>query len=159
MTIPHGIDAIRKLYGDPRPFIGADGTVSPTWERGILTGVDLPAPIALGWGDDLKVSRIRCHRECADTVRKTFQSIYDSGLWPTLKTYDGCYAWRPKRTSSKLSIHAWGAAIDINAKWNPLGAKSTQDERLIKTFKDFGWVWGGDWATSDPMHLQLASGY
>ncbi len=159
MTLPHGIAEIRALYGDPRPLIREDGTVMPAWERRILVTVELPASLRLGWDRPRRVERIRVNRQIAPLVATTFGQIYRDGLWHLIETFDGCYAWRAKRNGQRLSLHAWGAAIDLNAASNPLGLPSCQDSRLIDAFQANGWEWGGTWSTPDPMHLQVATGY
>lgn len=160
MIAPVGIDQIRAVYGDPRPFIREDGGVSSAWEKTILTSVELPDSLQLGWDRDRSVTRIRVNVALVDVVERTLGQLYRDGLWKLLETFDGCYCWRPKRTSGRLSLHAWGAALDFNAAQNPIGWLGCQDERLLRVFRENGWTWGGQFtSTPDPMHWQFASGY
>jgi hypothetical protein len=53
-----------------------------------------------------------------------------------------------------VSRHAWGAAVDINAAANPFGSLGTQDPRLVAVMKEWGFTWGGDWLSPDPMHFE-----
>ncbi len=71
-----------------------------------------------------------------------------------------------------LSMHANGLAIDINPKQNPYvkNGKSIPagseyklnnmgtiepDSKIVKVFKEKGWVWGGDWKSlKDYQHFQ-----
>ena len=62
---------------------------------------------------------------------------------------------RRGQTAGALSHHAWGSAIDLNVSANPLGGPSHQDPRLVEVFRKWGFTWGGDWLTPDPMHFEL----
>ena len=53
-----------------------------------------------------------------------------------------------------LSRHAWGVAVDLNADDNPHGARSRQDRRLVETFADHGFTYGGFWLVPDAMHFE-----
>lgn len=86
----------------------------------------------------------------------------------------GCFKWRKKRTSSQLSHHSWGVAVDINPadglmhrykrgeapvpwsnEWWEVWPEGPP-KLLIQAFKESGFSWGGDWETCpDPMHLSL----
>lgn len=156
--IPNGLAEIRKVYGDPRPFMRDDGRIMAAWERAILAPVTLPAPLLLGWDRTVTVRRISVHRVLAEQVSAIFTRIHKNGWWPLIESYDGCYAWRAKRSGSRLSVHAWAAAIDLNAESNPMGSgRGDMPSEIIAAFISCGWEWGGDW--SDPMHFQAATGY
>lgn len=156
---PHGLEAIRKEYWDPRRFTRSDGTVHVSWEDTILQYLHLPEPLPLGWDKDIQVSRIRVHYKLTHPLSAIFAEIYDAGLWPKLKTYDGAYSWRAKRAGQKLSTHAWGIALDFNAETNQLGTKGDMPEEIVQIFEKHGWEWGGRWEKPDPMHFQACHGY
>lgn len=69
------------------------------------------------------------------------------------------YACRLQRGStSKWSTHAWGIAIDISSKYEPLGqCYSTTNKYFAQRFKSHGWLWGLSFC--DPMHFQYAYDY
>lgn len=160
MKIPHGWDEIVTVYGDVRQYVRPDGTLRQEWEWHALDTVALPGEIPLGWDLTKRVSRIRCHRLVASAMRAAFESIKAADLWPKLRTFDGCFAFRPQRGSSgKLSLHAFGAAIDLNAATNPLGESGDMDPGIVQCFEAVGFTWGGRWARVDGMHFQLASGH
>lgn len=156
--MPNGLDEIIKVYGDYKPFLRGDYTVSPSWERAILATCWLPIPLKIGWVA-AETYKIRMNKECIDSARTIFCDIAKANLWPKLKTFDGCYAWRQSRTSQKLSTHCWGIAVDLNAATNQLGETGDMDPKIVEIFEGNGWVWGGRWERPDPMHFQACRGY
>jgi hypothetical protein len=53
-------------------------------------------------------------------------------------------------------LHAWGLAVDLNARANPFGGRSRQDPRLVRIMERHGFSWGGDFPTRpDPMHFEF----
>ena len=73
----------------------------------------------------------------------------------------GCYNFRPVRGGSKLSMHAYGAAIDLAPQLNPMGATydhrphvRMMPEKVIKIFTDEMWAWGGQFSRPDSMHFE-----
>lgn len=165
MSFPLGLTEIIAHYGDYTPFLRSDYTVTPTWERAILATCWLPIPMRLGWippgaTQPPEVYKIRMHKLCCDSASGVFARIAKANLWPEMKTFDGCYNWRPKKTdNSKLSAHCWGIAIDINAATNKLGTKGDMAPGIVELFEAEGWEWGGRWAHPDPMHFQACKGY
>jgi len=74
------------------------------------------------------------------------------GFCPRHKMHD------PERS---LSVHSWGAAVDINWKNNPVSRELVSDfpPGLVDIFTGVGWNWGGNWRrTKDAMHFQFTKG-
>lgn len=159
--VPNGYADIVKTFGDIRSYIRADGTLRPEWERHELGLAKLARPLPLGWDLDVRVSQIRCHVKLVPLFEAVFEAIDMQGLWDGLRTYDGCFAYRAKRTSSKLSAHAWGIAIDLNAATNQQGKNGDMSPSLVQMFESQGFAWGGRWPApyTDPMHFQFCTGY
>ena len=158
---PHGLEQILATFGDIYKYIRADGTLDPKWEVDQLATAPLPFPITLDWDPTQQATRIRCHKKLAGIFEDVFKAIQAKGLREKVKTYAGCYNFRPKRAGSKLSTHSWGIAIDLNAKTNPMGSPGDMDLRVVQVFRSFGFKWGGDWTGNykDPMHFQFCTGY
>jgi len=57
---------------------------------------------------------------------------------------------------TRLSAHAYGIAIDLNAAENPQGAVPVIDPRVVEIMKRWGFAWGGDFDTPDGMHFEFA---
>lgn len=73
---------------------------------------------------------------------------------------DWGYAYRPVRGDSKLSNHASGTAIDLNAPRHPLGKSGTftnpQEKVIRRLCKKYGIRWGGDYTRrKDEMHFEI----
>jgi len=67
-----------------------------------------------------------------------------------LRTYHGCYNYRNIRGTNRLSNHAYGLAIDINAGL-------VHPKILVDCFESANFEWGGRWPgkSRDTMHYQL----
>lgn len=158
---PNGLDDVIETFGDVASFIGEDGTLSPAWQDSALGRAELPWPLLLSWDHSQQVTRVLCHRKLAGVLSRVFQEIDRAGLRRSVRSYGGCFAFRPKRTGSKLSTHSWGIAIDINPETNALGSAGDMDPGVVEIFRQSGFKWGGDWPgrSKDPMHFQFCTGY
>jgi hypothetical protein len=161
MITPSGLSEIISTFGDISKYIGSDGHVSPRWESEILGSADLAFPIRLSWDMRITVTKISCHKLLVPVIQGIFSQMVIKGLSVQIKTFGGCYAYRPQRTGTKLSTHAWGIAIDLNPESNEQGTMGNMHPGIIKLFRDAGFEWGGDWPQSrcDPMHFQFATDY
>jgi len=133
-------------------------TIEPEWLRKNLTTVEVP---------QIK-RKVQFHRLAANDLLKLFAAWEDAGLLPLVLRFNGGFASRFKRgtsdTSAKgLSNHAWGTAIDVNAKWNPLGKEPAALGQpgcvlpLVPVAERLGWAWGGYFSRKDGMHFERAS--
>ena len=125
---------------------------SPEIEKGMVL-FDVPTEMEIG----AIPKRIYCNKYMVEPLKKALKNIIDRGLISQLKTWDGCFQIRNKRSGTSPSLHSWGLAVDINAAWNGFGKKPTMSKELVQCFKDAGFDWGGDWIIKDGMHFQLAA--
>lgn len=160
MGLPaNGYDDLIATCGNP---FGADiGGDEARWSSRILSLIRLPFEIKFA---GQPVQRMRVHTLALPYFAAVFQAIATAGLQAKVQEFNGCYAWRTKRTDRlKASVHLWAIAVDFNASTNGLGSDPgtwTQDAAVVQIFKDNGFTWGGDFdGTKDPMHFQLCSGY
>jgi len=92
----------------------------------------------------------------ASEFHSLIEPIDDDGL------DDWGYAYRDVRgVPGKLSNHASGSAIDLNATKHPLGAVSTFDAAKVPMLralaKKYGLTWGGDYKNrKDEMHFEIS---
>lgn len=85
---------------------------------------------------------------------------------PSLKKYlippSGGFYWRKIAGTNRLSVHSFGAAIDINVKHSAYWRWSKGKYRyrnqipypIVKIFEDNGFIWGGKWYHYDTMHFE-----
>lgn len=158
---PHGFQAVRDTFGDLLAYVRDDGTLDPKWESERLAKVRLPFAMPLSWDTSQSATSIRCHKLLAPLFAEVFAQIVAQGLTDAIKTYGGCYQYRPKRAGLNPSTHSWGIAIDLNPNTNAMGTAGDMDPGLIELFESFGFLWGGRWAGrgKDPMHFQYCTGY
>lgn len=161
VTPPHGLDALLAQFGDIYAYLRDDGTLEARWETDQLARAPLPFPIALSWDPAKQVRNLYCHRRLVPVFPAVFAEIQRRGLNKKIRTYGGCFNFRAKRSGSKLSTHAWGAAIDLNPETNGMGQDGDMASGIVAVFESFGFTWGGRWSgrSKDPMHFQFCSGY
>ncbi|HXC57047.1 MAG TPA: M15 family metallopeptidase [Rhizomicrobium sp.] len=72
----------------------------------------------------------------------------------------GTYNCRKIAGSTSRSVHAWGAAIDINSaasdywRWSPKGWHNRIPVEIARIFERHGFIWGGRWYHYDTMHFE-----
>jgi len=161
MAPPRGLQQIMETFGDIFRFIRDDGTIDARWEKEILVAIDLPFAIPLSWNVAQSVQKILCHKKLGSTLSHVFEDIAGRGLGKHIVTFGGCYNFRVKRKSEKLSTHSWGIAIDLNPETNQQGKSGDMHSAIVDIFKQYGFTWGGDWPgrSKDPMHFQFCTGY
>ena len=84
----------------------------------------------------------------AKPLKKALQCLRDRKAEDLLRTYNGCYNYRNIKGTSRLSNHAFGMAIDINAGL-------TQPREVVECFEAAGFTWGGRWKNRDDMHFEI----
>jgi hypothetical protein len=161
ITPPNGFEEVMATFGNILDFLKEDGSLDSRWETQYLGRAPLAFPISLSWDRSKMVQNLYCHKKMIEIFSDAFGTIQNEGLNEKIKTYGGCFNFRSKRTSSKLSTHSWGIAIDLNPETNPQGKPGDMDQGVVEVFRRFGFKWGGDWSGSskDPMHFQFCTGY
>ncbi len=158
---PHGLDQILATYGDIFTYVHPDKTLDPRWQTDFLQRISLPFPVKLSWDPARTVSQITCHKRIGSIFAEVFGRIQSAGLEEQITSFGGCFSFRPQRTGTKLSAHAWGIAIDLNPDTNGQGTAGNMDSGVVGIFRDAGFEWGGGWQgrSCDPMHFQFCTGY
>jgi hypothetical protein len=161
LTPPRGLDAICATFGDIFGYIAKDHTLDAAWQSDFLLRIAMPFPLIISWDHSQSVTAINCHRLLASAFTNVFDRIQSGGLQNKITSFGGCFSFRPQRTGTKLSTHAWGIAIDLNPETNQQGTAGDMDPGVIAIFRETGFEWGGDWHgnTRDPMHFQFCTGY
>jgi hypothetical protein len=158
---PRGLDQILATFGDIFAYIATDHTLDPRWQNDFLERITLPFPMTLSWDRGRSVSQITCHKLLADLFEDVFTEIQTAGLQDKVTSFGGCFSFRPQRTGTKLSTHAWGIAIDLNTETNAQGTSGNMDPAIVQIFCKAGFEWGGSWhgKSQGPMHFQFCTGY
>jgi hypothetical protein len=111
------------------------------------------------------------HRNLAASVRRIdtrWRALGGNGFYRV--TSVGGYVCRNIAGSSRLSIHSYGLAIDINPNQNPHCPSwaacngrnvliTNMPATFVNLFRNEGWGWGGNWNSSkDAMHFSKYGG-
>lgn len=142
--------ALRKFYGEPG-------------DEGNLVTITFPYPMFYGVKE---VTRTRCHKRIAEPLLRVLGSIRDQyageeRIMIPARDYGGIFNFRQKRGGTSWSLHAYGAAIDLDADTNafrdswPMKASMPLEimERFAyEGFKSAGAFWG-----YDAMHFEATS--
>lgn len=163
---------MNSFYGNPDK--NQDGIADKDWEATNI--VRIIPPYDLWYPDDstgklikrkTKFKALRVHRKCSESLMRILTRIKNETTEEERFKYEldicgGVYNFRLMRSGRALSIHSWGAAIDLShiinsykKKYNP--NSNMMPMKIVKIFEDEGWTWGGLWSTGDAMHFQAAS--
>jgi hypothetical protein len=159
-TPPNNRTALYKLFGkySYRNLENGFVEVIGDWEKNNI--IDLTLPVRNNAKD--KHWKIRCHKVLETGLFSLFSDYVAKGYDQSYPIHQlGCYVPRHKMCdpTRSLSIHAWGAAIDINWRTNRIGTRGDMPMGVVTLFKQYGFNWGGFWTRpKDPMHFQFYSG-
>lgn len=150
----------QQLFGvmtyEPAPTIWNREAIRITngWEKDNIISVSLPV-----------IGDVMFHKAAAWQLKQLWTAWEAAGLLELVRSWDGSYVPRFIRGSTTyLSNHAYGTAFDINAKYNPLGAKPAlvgqtgSVRKLVELANQWGFWWGGHWGNgrTDGMHFEIA---
>ena len=103
----------------------------------------------------------------ADQLEKVSRDLdlLPAAMIQYLVPMSGTYNCRPIAETHRLSVHAFGAAIDINARfgnywlWSkgPDGAIAWRNQipkEIVEIFERYGFIWGGRWYHFDSLHFE-----
>ena len=139
------------MYGDCRKGEVAPNLVSVVW---------LPKH----WGHKIEVTRVNGVADRLREVSDEIDSLPDPirrAAWPTA----GTYACRGVADAQQPSMHAYGAAVDLNLAvsnywlWDgrkavPVVWRNRMPEKIVDIFERHGFIWGGRWYHYDTMHFE-----
>src|ERR1700675_3341190 len=123
-----------EFQGHPDPATAGAITIDPAWVTSNIQERTVPL-----------LGKVTCNTALFPQLIGALNEIQDKGLASAIHSTSGCYAARTVSPSTTvISPHAWGAAIDINPLENITGSTPTQDPRVVRIFKSWGFLWGGD---------------
>ena len=99
----------------------------------------------------------------AERLRRVSEEL--DGLKPDVRAYAfpsaGTFNCRPVQDTGNRSVHAWGAAIDLNTKfadywlWRKNAPyRNRLPYEIVEIFERNGFIWGGKWGHYDTMHFE-----
>ena len=116
------------------------------------------------FGETLRVTKVNGVNAALEAVRDALVSRAD--LRKYLTPSAGVFNWRKVAKQSNLSVHSFGAAIDLNTKfadyWVWSGGKPGKvpvyknkfPMEIVDIFEKHGFIWGGRWYHYDTMHFE-----
>ncbi len=141
----------QKMYGDCHT-----GEVAPK----LVPVVWLPST----WGHTISITSVNGIDQRLAAISRELDRLPAEDkkyLYPL----GGTYACRPVADTGQVSMHSWGAAIDINTAWSDYwlwrrrggGVPAYADRiplEIVTVFERHGFIWGGRWAHFDTMHFE-----
>ena len=114
-------------------------------------------------GGSVKVTTVNGVAEALERVSRALDEL-PGNLAKFLVPAAGTYSCRTVAGSRAISMHAYGAAIDINTKhadyWRWAGDRGAPRWRnripvaIVRIFETHGFIWGGAWYHYDTMHFE-----
>jgi hypothetical protein len=116
------------------------------------------------WGHTVMVTRANGVAEHLRPASAEIDALPDAVVRAAYPTA-GTYVCRPVKDTGRLSMHAYGAAIDLNLKfsnywlWEAKGAakipyRNAMPRQIVDAFERHGFIWGGRWYHYDTMHFE-----
>lgn len=156
---------LRSLMPAPNPWPSTDQASLTAFygkpgDESQLVTFDFPYPI---YYEGKLTKKGRCHRKVKESLLRVLTEIGDKwsnneGILEEAEDYGGIYNNRPMRNGSLPSLHARGAAIDLDADDNgnkvswPVAADMPIE--IMEAFAREGWLSAGAFWGRDAMHFQ-----
>ena len=130
--------------------------------------VYLPMPFTIAWNTAQTIRVFSCHTRLAAPFTAIFQQAFEhyGAAQMTalgLDMFGGCYNLRAMRGGTSLSMHSWGAAVDMDPERNTLTMDHTQARFARPEYLPFWEIVERNGAVSlgrvrdiDWMHFQFA---
>jgi D-alanyl-D-alanine carboxypeptidase len=135
------------MYGDCRKGEVARHLVSLVW---------LPR----SWGNTIEISSVNGIADRLKEVSAEIDALPDPvkrAAYPIA----GTYACRTVADQGQPSMHAYGAAIDLNLGYSDYwlwekssGYRNRMPSQIVDIFERHGFIWGGKWRHFDTMHFE-----
>lgn len=105
------------------------------------------------------VEEVRIHKHFWPLLREAFLELESFGLHKEITTFNLCYQVSHLLDSPILSVHSWGAAIDMNAEENPTGSMGAWSDDFIQVMMRNNIYCGQNWTgVKEPMHFSMVNG-
>lgn len=154
--------ALNAFYGDPH---GNNGEASPAWQAANLVAWAPAYPMFYSDEARSPLLHLRIHKKCVATFDAAFKDVLATLGLPYIKAHrldvsGGTFCYRLQRGGSRMSVHSWGCAIDMDPGHNPFPHKWVAgagmiDGRFAAILQKHGFDWRGAAGDDDAMHFQL----
>ncbi len=132
-------------YDDPR---------GPGWESKWIVTWDVQT--LHPW---FPVPEIRIHKHFKPVLHNAFTELEVLGLHTEIKSFHRGYQLINLSESPVLSVHSWGAAVDLNHEKNPKGSIGTWSDDFIRVMERHGIYAGQSWdGIKEPTHFAMVNG-
>jgi hypothetical protein len=130
--------------------------------------IKVPYPHIIAWDTSKVVKSFLCHEKVHDSLLRVLTNVLDAyGMDDIeqlrLNYWGGCLNVRPMTSGSRLSLHAWGIALDYDPVRNRFRMDSDEAafaqpeyDTWWTIWEDEGWVSLGRERDYDWMHVQAA---
>jgi hypothetical protein len=139
--------SLQRFYGDP----GKNQIENQLVLWPVPAGVDIRY-------EGKVLTYLRCHRLVGESLLRVLHEIAAGPHTAILQAYAGIYNHRPMRGGSAWSLHAYGAAIDLdpgrNGNHTHWPSKATMSLDVMEAFAREGWMPAGAFWSRDAMHFQ-----
>jgi hypothetical protein len=142
---------VKEAFGEPpvRPLGPERFEIDPAWVRANIVAEVVPV-----------LGSVRCHRRMVPALRAAMEELERLELaWlvDAGQPHD-CFVPRPLGATDlrtwRLSRHAWGIAIDLNAAANLPDAAPSQRPELVEVMERHGFAWGGEWLRPEGAYFE-----
>ncbi len=121
--------------------------------------------VKIDWfGKKLWITSAQGVDKALESVRRDIAALPPKDRKPAMKS-GGTFVWREIAGTNRLSLHSFGAAIDLDpayadywlwhkgdpGKVHPAGQISM---KVVEAFERHGFIWGGRWFHFDTMHFE-----
>jgi len=115
----------------------------------------------INWfGKKILVTKVNNIDKKLQAIEKELKKL-PKGYRKFLTPIGGTFKWRYIAGTKRLSVHSFGAAIDINVKYShywkwskDLKYKNKIPYKIVEIFEKYGFIWGGKWYHYDTMHFE-----
>ena len=158
-------DHLRKLMPSDNPWPKPDSAslrafYGEAGDESNLVTIQFPYPM---FYDGHPVKSTRVHKKCAESLLRVLVAIEGKfksapNIKDEAQDYGGIYNNRNKRGGTSKSLHAYGAAIDLDADDNTFRdswpMKADMPLEIMEAFAKEGWISAGAFWGYDAMHFQ-----
>lgn len=160
---------LKSLMPKPHPWPATDEASLSAFfgkpgDESKLVSITFPYPMLY---DGRPVRTTRCHHLVAASLLRVLSAIgkrikdrldNDAEIADDASDYGGCYNNRAMRGGSRPSLHARGAAIDLdaddNGNFDKWPERADMPLAIMEEFAREGWVSAGAFWLRDAMHFQ-----